>query len=82
MVAAKSLKSSGLQFGAIPFDEKYSKNKEKLLLVTSTQMFFIDGKKRSSESVSKTVTMPLIVKNIFRDGFKTVPTSDFQRRFS
>ena len=45
MVTGKSLKSSGLQFGAIPFDEKYSKNKEKLLLVTSTQMFFIDGKK-------------------------------------
>jgi hypothetical protein len=56
MVTGKSLKSSSLQFGAIPFDEKYSKNKEKLLLVTSTQMFFKDGKKRSSESVSKTVT--------------------------
>jgi hypothetical protein len=56
MVTGKSLKSSSLQFGAIPFDEKYSKNKEKLLLVTSTQMFFIDGKKRSCESVSKTVT--------------------------
>jgi len=30
MVTGKSLKSSGLQFGDIPFDEKYSKNKEKI----------------------------------------------------
>jgi hypothetical protein len=41
MIARNSLKSFGLQFGAIPFDEKYNKNEGKFSSAGLSQILFL-----------------------------------------